>query len=176
MMGYMVALTLNQEEPVHRMWRTTSEPGDIYAPPAMGQHGIPLNRFEMLRSLFGKPFRRDESDLDPTDPWRYSRAVIDLFNAYRLKLIVPSWLLVMDESMSAYLGAEGVADGENANSDPIPHRQFVERKPEPLGAELKVICCGESGVFLQLELQEGETAMSQKVLALPFLVTLSNPP
>lgn len=163
--GYMLALTINQEESVKNMWRTTSEPGDIYAPPAIGQHGMPKNRFETLRSLFGKPFRRDESDLNPNDPWRYCRSIVDLFNTHRLKLIVPSWLLEMDESMSAYLGAEGVADGEHANSDPIPHRSFVERKPEPLGAELKVICDGESGVFLQLELQEGETAMSQKVLA-----------
>ena len=32
---------------------------------------------------------------------------------------------------------------------------FIERKPEPLGGELKTLADGWSGVFLRLELQEG---------------------
>ena len=38
----------------------------------------------------------------------------------------------------------------------MPHLSYVPRKPEPLGAEVKNLCDGISGVMLYLELQEGK--------------------
>ena len=93
------------------MWRTEEREGDIYPPPAMGRHGMVKNRFLHFESLQAQMFDKDETELDPTDPWRYSRAVINSYNQRRESLIIPSWILVGDESMSAYTGAEGVLDG-----------------------------------------------------------------
>lgn len=46
-------------------------------------------------------------------------------------------------------------DGVGSNPDPIPHRDFIERKPEPLGKELKVLADGMSGITLRMEIQLG---------------------
>lgn len=172
--GYMGALTLNQEETLDRMWRVNPADGDIFGPPAMGKHGMTLTRFEALRAALSKPFRLSEEDLDPTDAHRYVRPLVNLFIAAREKQIVPSWLIVLDESMSAWLGAEGVLDGEGANSDPCPHVSFVERKPEPLGSEWKVAADGECGVFLKLEIQEGAEAMQYKEFEEEYNPTVAN--
>ena len=32
----------------------------------------------------------------------------------------------------------------------------IKRKPEGVGAELKSVCCGQSGVLLQLDIMEGK--------------------
>ena len=60
--------------------------------------------------------------------------------------------------MCAWTGAEGVEAGKGANFKPIPWLSYVERKPEPLGAEIKVIADGNMGAFLNLEIQEGAEA------------------
>lgn len=44
----------------------------------------------------------------------------------------------------------------------IPLLHFIERKPEPLGLELKVLADGCSGVFLGLEIQEGAELHSRQ--------------
>jgi hypothetical protein len=48
--------------------------------------------------------------------------------------VTSSWLVVVDETTWAWTG-QGT-----------PHLSFVERKPEPLGAEVKSLCDGLSGV------------------------------
>ncbi|KAL1499847.1 hypothetical protein AB1Y20_012531 [Prymnesium parvum] len=131
--GYMVAICQVPNEPVESMWRTKSAPGDLTPPPNFGVHGMTKNRFKKLRALQGMMYQEDEADLDPNDDWRYCRSVVDSFNDRRLKLVVPSYLLVADEAMSAWLGQEGVVPGVGANSKPIPFLSFIERKPEPLG-------------------------------------------
>lgn len=153
--GYLGALALYPGEAVDHMWRKTMVPGDILPPPSMGIHGMSKNRFMKLRSLQGEMYTKDELELDPADPWRYCRAPVEALNEQRRKVLIPSWLLVGDESMSAFTGAEGVLDGANANSKPIPLRHLIERKPEPLGLELKVLADGCSGVFLGMGIQEG---------------------
>ena len=44
----------------------------------------------------------------------------------------------------------------------MPHLSYVPRKPEPLGAEVKNLCDGISGVMLYLELQEGKVRMANQ--------------
>jgi hypothetical protein len=47
--------------------------------------------------------------------------------------------------------ATGVSDGKKvADWDNIPTLDWVPRKPEPLGKELKTCCDGESGIFLRV--------------------------
>ena len=55
----------------------------------------------------------------------------------------------------------GVEPSRGANFKPIPFLSQVERKPEPLGCEIKVAADGNSGCFVNLELQEGATAHSE---------------
>ena len=64
--------------------------------------------------------------------------------------------------MCAWTGQEGVIDGVGASYKPIPFLSFIERKPEPLGCEIKVLADGSMGAFLNIELQEGETCHRQQ--------------
>ena len=162
MWGYMVTLALNPSVPVEEAWRVKPQPGDLFPPLDIGKHGMHKNRFKKLRELMGMPFPKAEMQLDATDPWRYSRAPVLAFNQRRWRLVVPSWLITGDEMMSAWTGAEGVDDGIGAHYKPIPFMSFVERKPEPLGAELKVAADGNVGCFLNLEIQEGADAHSKQ--------------
>ena len=137
------------------LWQEVARPGDIMPPPNFGRFGMTKNRATKLRELMLKPFDLDEEEMNPSDQWRYCRPVVTAFNNQRKKVVRPSWLMVMDELMSLWLGDDGVLDGKGANPFPIPFLSFVERKPDPLGAELKVAACGTSGVTVALELQEG---------------------
>ena len=53
--------------------------------------------------------------------------------------------------MRAWRGKDGkyLADG-------LPHVTKIKRKPESVGAELKSVCCGQSGVLLHLNIMEGK--------------------
>ena len=82
-------------------------------------------------------------------PWREVRWLVDGHNDNRKRTINASWLVVVDETMWAWTG-QG-----------MPHLSFVKRKPEPLGAEVKNLCDGLSGVMLFLELQEGKIKMAR---------------
>ena len=92
--------------------------------------------------------------------WRI-RSFVAAFNENRRRNVNPSWIVVVDESMSAFRG-EG-----------MPHLSFIKRKPEPLGCELKTIADGLSGVMLGLELQEGKLPMSSKAGHREFGATTS---
>ena len=153
--GYYIALSMNPSVPYQEAWRKKSQPGDLFPPLAMGRHGMVKNRLSRLKMLQGMMFSKDEQELDENDAWRYCRAPVEAFNKRRLTLFIPSWLLVGDESMCAWTGAEGVDAGVGANFKPIPWLSYVERKPEPLGAEIKVMADGNVGAFLNLEIQEG---------------------
>ena len=45
----------------------------------------------------------------------------------RRELILPSWLMTLDELMSLWLGQEGIVDGKDTNINAIPVASFVER-------------------------------------------------
>ena len=96
----------------------------------------------------GKP-----QDDDSNDPWHEVRWLVDGQNKNRRKTCRASWLVVVDETMWQWTG-QG-----------MPHLSFVQRKPEPLGCEIKNLCCGESGVMLFLEIQEGRVRMARKRFA-----------
>jgi len=83
------------------------------------------NRFRRLEALQAQMFSKDESvmsedELDENDPWRYCRSPLRAFDERRAALIIPSWLMTLDESMAAWTGVEGVEPGKGANFKPIP--------------------------------------------------------
>jgi len=63
---------------------------------------------------------KDEDELDENGPWRYCRSPLRAFDERRAALIIPSWLMTLDESMAAWTGVEGVEPGKGANFKPIP--------------------------------------------------------
>ena len=118
----------------------------IVKPPDMSPF-MKLSRFEAILQYFAVV---DHNTADRSDPWWRIRSFVTAFNSNRRRTVNPSWVVVVDESMSAFRG-EG-----------MPHLSFIIRKPEPLGCELKTIADGVSGVMLRLELQEGKIPMSKK--------------
>ena len=61
--------------------------------------------------------------------------------------------VVVDECMSSWTGskAEYIAEG-------MPHKTKIVRKPEGVGAELKAMACGSTGILLKLDYIEGKEA------------------
>ena len=41
----------------------------------------------------------------------------------------------------------------------LPNISFIHRKPEPLGTEMKCVCCAKTRVMLYLEIQRGRDGM-----------------
>ena len=78
------------------------------------------------------------------------------YNKHMAEVFEPGWLVGPNESMSAFRGAEGHKPNE------IPHAQFVERKPEPLGCELEEIADAATGAIFCLEINEGKDRMAEK--------------
>ena len=155
--GLMAAACLCPSVPLDDLWSETSKPGDLFDPIAIGRHGVHRHRHRKFRELAGLMFTKGETELNPSDPWRYSRPPIDDYNAWRFKIIEPSYAFAGDESMSLNLGEkEGVLDGVGADPAPIPCASYVERKPDPYGNEIKVLADGDAGNFLRLKIEEGE--------------------
>lgn len=152
--GLMIAAAQFPCIPFKRLWRREPKPGDIMPPANFGRFGMTKERARVLMQQHQRPYDPDERGFQECDPSRYIRALVQAFNDSREKLVVPSWLLVGDESMWLWLGAEGVPNGIGANPFGIPNLSFIERKPDPLGAELKVLADGNCGIFLRLEFQE----------------------
>eukprot|EP00965_Chrysotila_dentata_P040950 1357410-Pleurochrysis_carterae.AAC.1 len=61
--------------------------------------------------------------------------------------------------MSAYTGENGPPDPKvGGQHKRLPFQSYVERKPKPLGTEIKDSACGESGVIFFQEVMEGAAA------------------
>jgi hypothetical protein len=107
----------------------------------------------MSKDKFERWMRRaSEGPKGATDkgPWGTPRWLAKGCNDNRKKTIKPSWLVAVDEATWAWTG-QGV-----------PHLPSVPREPEPLGAEIKNLCDGESGVMLHVKMQEGKVRMARK--------------
>jgi Transposase IS4 len=44
----------------------------------------------------------------------------------------------------------------------LPNISFIQRKPEPLGVEFKVVSCSKTGIMLNLEVQRGKEEMPKR--------------
>lgn len=70
---------------------------------------------------------------------------------------MPGETLVIDECMIAWEGLEGKWSIKG-----MPHVTKIARKPKGVGAEVKSLADGESGVLLGLEIMEGRELMATK--------------
>jgi len=42
----------------------------------------------------------------------------------------------------------------------FPNISYIQRKPEPLGTEFKVVCCAATGIAVNIEVQRGKAGMA----------------
>ena len=135
-----------------RDYWSASSTGDVFPAPNLGRFGMGVNRFEnILRNLRFAP----HSD----DRWCQPRAFVDAFNSRRVSKVSPSWIVTVDEKMSAYRPRKlPFLD----TADSIPHLTKFIRKPEGVGTELKDCSDGTTCLCLRLEIQEGKEAMATK--------------
>ena len=94
-------------------------------------------RFEQLKRVIPTAFHGD----DEADPWNPIKSLIDGFNNNRARKIAASYCKVHNESMSAFKPRTMQTGG-------LPFLSFILRKPKPIGTELKVTACTETGKCL----------------------------
>ena len=93
-----------------------------------------------------------DSRLKRTDPWWEFKMAVDEFNLNRLRTIVPSNHICLDELMSAWRPRKTKTGG-------LPHLTSLPRKPEPLGTEYKCVTCNRTNMMLHLEVQRSAEGM-----------------
>ena len=115
---------------------------------------ISFNRFKLITQFMS--FESADGN-DANDAWAHIRPLVDAFNQRRKDTVIPGDVLVVDESMSGWTGADGAWDAEG-----LPHVTKIIRKPVPVGCELKTLCCGKSKIMMQIEIMEGKETMQAK--------------
>ncbi|CAB9527834.1 unknown protein [Seminavis robusta] len=143
----------------HQLWEkesgrlhwTVTDPIDLGC---KGQGIMPFYRFKDLKSMFPSAFQ-DMDAKEKKDPWSMVRGILNGYNDKRARVIAASIRKIMDESMSAY-------KPQTTKTGNIPHLSYIDRKPEPLGTELKTVACSKTGVIIYAEIQEGAIAMNKK--------------
>ena len=161
-MSYMGALSLQPGTPLREMWKQVPSPKDIFPPPAMGKYGLSKNRFLLLAKLAGEAYPLNETGMDATDPWRFSRMPVDMYNEHMAEVFSAGWNFGPDESMSAFTGEAAAPHPAPIKPHQIPHAMFVPRKPEPLGCELEDAADAQCGAIFFLEINEGAVRMASK--------------
>ena len=89
-----------------------------------------------------------------TNPWEEVDVWIRGFNKNRKTEIEVGTDVTPDEMMFEWTGQVGPGG--------IPFLSFIERKPKPLGSELKSVCEGHFGMCMYIELQKGKIRMRRK--------------
>ncbi len=155
--GFVYAMSLHNIGPRRMYWETgkDDEAERVHPPMAFGQRfGMSQHRFEILLRHFSFA---DKSDPSSSDRWWPVRGFIDAINSRRVSKIRPSHVIVADESMCAWTSAK-----PDSLPDALPHTTKIIRKPKGVGAEIKVLADGRTGVVMRLEIQEGKDAMCHK--------------
>jgi hypothetical protein len=96
-----------------------------------------------------------DSSRKTTDPWWEFAMCIEEFNERRQEILESSVWWLIDECMSAYCPRKTATGG-------LPNISYIERKPEPLGAEFKAAGCSVTGCLMALEIQRGKTEMAKQ--------------
>ena len=170
-LGIMLAMALDPIRGSRKdHWTTSSDDNDIFHARNYGE------RFKMSRERFEKIVHYLRLDVyDPSkiaitvcsmlslilfinitfrqDPWAPIRSFVEAFKENRHTTVVPGRTICIDELISQW-------EGKEAKYHPLgcPHVTKIPRKPVSCGVEGKCSCCGESGIMLFIELQEGKTA------------------
>jgi hypothetical protein len=125
------------------------EPEGIEQPINLGHHMLKY-RFDEIKKFV--PYMWERPELKETDPWWMCSLMQEQFNENRKRTVMASFQKVLDELMSAF------RPQTRKNGD-LPNLSWIPRKPEPLGAEFKAICCAITAIMLWIELQRGREGM-----------------
>ena len=110
-----------------------------------------LYRFKQFRQFFPTIWESDHHA--GKDPWWKFQSAVDNFNEIRNELVLPSEILCVDESMSAFRP-------QTTKTGDMPNISYVTRKPENLGTEFKTCACPVTGILSFLEIQRGKGQMN----------------
>lgn len=147
-----------------RNWWTTAPNSEcVQRPDLQRTCGISRHRFDdIIRALRLGDFTDEDAR---RDPWVRIDGFINAFNERRIRSITPGLpfqnhngltfssgrTLLVDESMSLWLGADG-----KHQSHGMPHVTKIKRKPRGIGGELKNLADASSRIMLKLEIQKGK--------------------
>lgn len=144
------------------LWQGSEAEGEGYRSQIDVSRHMTNYRHRQIRKYF--PYLFANEDKKQTDPWWQVSQGIEDFNLTCKKAVKPGLKMVLDESMSAFR-PRTTATGN------LPNLSYIQRKPEPLGTELKVTADAHTGMFLFLEIQRGKEAMRRAEFAQETLKT-----
>ena len=133
-----------RELDLERYWTSISPKADF------GKH-MRLYRFKHFRQFFPTIWEADHHA--GKDPWWKFQSAVDNFNNIRKTMLLPSEVLCIDESMSAFRP-------QTTKTGDLPNISYVTRKPENLGTEFKTCACPVTGILSFLEIQRGKGQMN----------------
>jgi hypothetical protein len=146
--GLMISARIHGRQ--GQLWdESDEEPDGIEQPVNLGHHMLKY-RFRDIKKFV--PYMWERPELKETDPWWQLSLMQEEFNKNRRRTVMSSYEKVFDELMSAF------RPQTRKNGD-LPNLSFIPRKPEPLGAEFKAICCAVTAMMIWIELQRGRDAM-----------------
>ena len=109
-----------------------------------------ITRFQELKKLI--TFINADRD-DCENPWWKADGMVTKFNLHRRRVFRTSSKMTVDESMSAFRP-------QTTPLGNLPFLSFIQRKPEDLGTEFKIVADAIIGIMLFIEIQKGKEAMS----------------
>ena len=109
--------------------------------------GMTENRYRSI--LFSLRLKGPKLDGIGVVPWQEVRDFVNAFNINQQLAVIPGDFMVIDEIMSAWRGLD-----REFSDWGMPHVSKVIRKPAGVGAEMKAIACGESGIIMGLDIME----------------------
>jgi len=159
--GLRLAMALQPvKRPVKWYWQKEADPEDVFIPPNFGErYGMSRERFEKLEQ-FTQYCERQVGE--SADMWWPVREVVSAFNLRRNAALTPGLFVTIDESGSWWTGRDGNKVPAFMKDGACPHVTFMKKKPRKHFVELKNVADVDSGVMLQLELQEGAAVMAAK--------------
>ena len=136
------------------LWKKDNDDGWVSIEPSADfSQYMPKYRFKEFRQFL--PIINEAKTKENFDPWWRYVGGVENFNLTRLKYIVSSNHISMDELMSAWRPRKTKLGG-------LPNITHIARKPEPLGTEKKCTACSSCKVMLHMEIQRGKDEMKKE--------------
>ena len=95
-----------------------------------GMDVMSKTRFFDIKEIVHRAFEGENSG----NPWNKIQPLIDGFNENRHQTVATSSTVTLDEIMSPF-------QPRTTQSSTLPHLSYIQRKPKPLGTEMKVSWC-----------------------------------
>jgi hypothetical protein len=164
--GLRLAMSLQPvKRPIKWYWDKDTDATSVLTPPNFGEKfGMTRDRFEKLEQ-HTQYCARPPYNPDGIDEWWPVRQLVTHFNRRRNAAVSPGLFITEDESGSWWYGKNAKKLPSFLQDGACPHVTYMKKKPKQHFVEFKNICDVDSGIMLQLEIQEGGTAMADKPFA-----------